>query len=221
MLDRGMVAFGTKCPKSSIFDLHLMILFRPSTSNLNVPNTLSAARLVLAIAVCFLVELRWFLPALVCFVIAASTDFLDGWWARKYQQVTKLGRILDPFVDKTIICGAMIALVGVPGSGLAAWIATLVTCRELLVTSLRGMVEGAGGDFSAKQLGKWKMVAQCAAIIAILLCLMQTSPASWLLWTRFVSIWAAVVLTVLSGFEYVIAVVRSSASLEKHEDLRR
>jgi CDP-diacylglycerol---glycerol-3-phosphate 3-phosphatidyltransferase len=189
-----------------------MNLFSPSTSNLNVPNALSTVRLVLAIAVCVLVELHWYFPALVCFVIAASTDFLDGWWARKYQQITKLGRILDPFVDKTIICGAMIALVGVPGSGLAAWIATLVVCRELLVTSLRGMVEGAGGDFSAKQLGKWKMVAQCVAIIAILLCLMQTAPASWLLWTRSISIWTAVILTVLSGFEYVMAVVRPKSN---------
>jgi CDP-diacylglycerol--glycerol-3-phosphate 3-phosphatidyltransferase len=192
-----------------------MNLFSPSTSNLNVPNALSAIRLALAIAVCILVEWHWFFPGLVCFVIAASTDFLDGWWARKFQQVTKLGRILDPFVDKTIICGAMIALVGVPGSGLAAWIATLVTCRELLVTSLRGMVEGAGGDFSAKQLGKWKMVAQCAAIIAILLCLMRPDPASWLLWTRSISIWAAVVLTVLSGLEYVLAVVRPNSN--QHE----
>ena len=189
-----------------------MNLTAPSTSNLNVPNALSSARLILAIVVCFLVERHWFLAALICFVVAASTDFLDGWWARKYEQVTKLGRILDPFVDKTIICGAMIALVGVPGSGLAAWIATLVVCRELLVTSLRGMIEGAGGDFSAKQLGKWKMVAQCAAVIAILLCLMQETPPIGLLWTRWASIWAAVVLTVLSGLEYVMVVVRSNAT---------
>lgn len=188
-----------------------MNLTRPSTSNFNVPNALSLARLMLAIVVCLLVELHWFLPAAICFVIAASTDFIDGWWARKFNQVTKLGRILDPFVDKTIICGAMIALVGVPGSGLAAWIATLVVCRELLVTSLRGMVEGAGGDFSAKQLGKWKMVAQCAAVIAILLCLMQVSPPTWLLWIRGCSVWAAAVLTVLSGLEYVMVVVRSNA----------
>lgn len=184
----------------------------PSTSNLNVPNALSSARLILAIVVCIFVELHWFLAALICFTIAATTDFLDGWWARKYNQITKLGRILDPFVDKTIICGAMIALVGVPGSGLAAWIATLVVCRELLVTSLRGMIEGAGGDFSAKQLGKWKMVAQCAAVIAILLCLMQDVPPTWLLWTRWLSIWSAVVLTVLSGLEYVMVVVRSNAT---------
>ncbi|MDZ4849478.1 MAG: CDP-diacylglycerol--glycerol-3-phosphate 3-phosphatidyltransferase [Pirellulaceae bacterium] len=187
-----------------------MNLTAPSTSNYNVPNALSAARLVLAIVVCVLIELRCFFPALICFVIAASTDFLDGWWARKYNQITKLGRILDPFVDKTIICGAMIALVGIPESGIVAWMAILVTCRELLVTSLRGLVEGSGGDFSAKQLGKWKMAAQCAAIVTVLLCLMQGSPPAGWIWARWLSIWAAVILTVLSGLEYVMLVVRSN-----------
>ncbi len=181
-----------------------------NTSNFNVPNTLSAIRLVLAIVVCFLIELHIFFPAAVCFFVAASTDFIDGWWARRYNQKTKLGRILDPFVDKAIIGGAMIALVGVPNSGLAPWMATVVVFRELLVTSLRGMVEGSGGDFSAKQLGKWKMVLQCAAVIVILLSLMQSQPSNWLLWTRWATVWGAIVLTVLSGIEYVWLVVKSS-----------
>jgi len=140
-----------------------------SSNPWNVPNALSTVRLILAIVVCGCIEWGAWMPALVLFVIAASTDWIDGWWARKYQQVTKLGRILDPFVDKVIICGAMIALVGVSGSAIAPWMATLVVARELLVTSLRGMVEGQGGDFSAKQLGKWKMVLQCGAIVAVLL----------------------------------------------------
>ncbi len=63
---------------------------------------------------------------------------MDGYWARKYGQVTKLGRIFDPFVDKIIICGTFIALVEVPESGVASWMATIVVGRELLVTSLRG-----------------------------------------------------------------------------------
>ncbi len=180
----------------------------PSTSNLNVPNILSSIRLILAIAVCFLIELRWFLPSMILFAIAASTDFIDGWWARKFQQVTKLGRILDPFVDKTIICGAMIALVAIPRSGLPAWVAILVVCRELLVTSLRGMVEGAGGDFSAKQLGKWKMVAQCATVIVLLWRLRLPESPTWLDWICHLSVGATVVLTLLSGLEYVMLVIR-------------
>ncbi len=137
---------------------------------------------------------------------------MDGYWARKYNQITKLGRILDPFVDKVIICGAMIALVGEPGSGLASWMATLVVARELLVTSLRGLIEGKGGDFSAKQLGKWKMVAQCAAVVAVLVCLQLSPPLPSLEWIRFGLIWLAIALTILSGLEYVLLVIRSESS---------
>jgi CDP-diacylglycerol--glycerol-3-phosphate 3-phosphatidyltransferase len=178
----------------------------------NVPNALSALRLLLAIVVCGLIEWGSMIPAALLFLIAASTDWIDGWWARKYQQVTKLGRILDPFVDKVIICGAMIALVGVPHSPVPAWVATLVVARELLVTSLRGMVEGQGGDFSAKQLGKWKMVAQCAAVVAALMQLSyRTPPASWVWTTRFLLV-VAILLTVISAVEYVLLVVRGARS---------
>jgi CDP-diacylglycerol--glycerol-3-phosphate 3-phosphatidyltransferase len=81
-----------------------------STNPWNVPNALSSVRLLMATAVCACIEMQSWTTALILFVVAASTDWIDGWWARKYQQVTKLGRILDPFVDKVIICGAMIAL---------------------------------------------------------------------------------------------------------------
>ena len=79
---------------------------------------------------------------------------------RRFNQITKLGRMLDPFVDKIIITAAMVALVGQPGSRIDAWMVTLIIGRELLVTSIRAMVEGKGGDFSARWFGKWKMVAQ-------------------------------------------------------------
>lgn len=176
----------------------------------NVPNALSMARLLLAVAVGVLIELGSYMPALVTFVIAASTDFLDGWWARKFDQVTKLGRILDPFVDKIIITAALIALVGVPGSHVYAWMATVIIGREFLVTSIRAMVEGSGGDFSARWLGKWKMVVQCAAVVASLLCLDQFSDGAWLAWTTIGLVWAAVAITLASGADYVLQAVRLS-----------
>jgi CDP-diacylglycerol--glycerol-3-phosphate 3-phosphatidyltransferase len=123
--------------------------------------------------------------------------------------VTKLGRILDPFVDKVIICGAMIALCAIPNSAIAPWMATLVVCRELLVTSLRGLVEGKGGDFSAKQLGKWKMVAQCGAIVSVLIELRYASSPIWLHWTSLTFVWLALLLTVLSGLEYLLLVLKN------------
>jgi CDP-diacylglycerol--glycerol-3-phosphate 3-phosphatidyltransferase len=184
-----------------------------STNPWNVPNALSAIRLVMAVVVCGLIEWQSWNLALILFVIAASTDWIDGWWARKFHQVTKLGRILDPFVDKVIICGAMIALAGAQGSPIAPWMATLVVARELLVTSLRGMVEGQGGDFSAKQLGKWKMVLQCAAVITAILYLRGAADVPfWLSTATQVSLWGAIVLTVASGIEYILLVLRSSKS---------
>lgn len=174
----------------------------------NVPNALTSARFVLAIAVIGLIEYSYFTVAMVVFLIAASTDWIDGYWARKYGQVTKLGRIFDPFVDKIIICGTFIALVAVPESGVASWMATIVVGRELLVTSLRGMIEGSGGDFSASQLGKWKMVLQCAAVVAILICLMIAEPQTWLVVTTQVILWSAIFLTVYSGYDYAVAAAK-------------
>ena len=173
----------------------------------NVPNALTSARFALAIAVMALIPLGRFTAALVVFSLAASTDWMDGYWARKYGQVTKLGRIFDPFVDKIIICGTFIALVEVPEAGVASWMATIVVGRELLVTSLRGLIEGAGGDFSAKQLGKWKMVLQCAAVIAVLLSLIYTGVHAWSIVAQ-VLLWGAILLTIYSGYDYTVAAAR-------------
>lgn len=172
----------------------------------NVPNALSLARLLLAVAVGVLIENQFYLAGLVAFIIAASTDFLDGWWARRFNQVTKLGRILDPFVDKIIITAALVALVGEAGSQIAAWMVTLIVGRELLVTSIRAMVEGKGGDFSARWLGKWKMVVQCAAIVASLWWL--HSQQVWLCWATLILAWAAVLITLASGIDYVAQALR-------------
>ncbi|MGI9471922.1 MAG: CDP-diacylglycerol--glycerol-3-phosphate 3-phosphatidyltransferase [Rubripirellula sp.] len=178
-----------------------------NSSIYNVPNALTSIRFGLAIAVMVLIPLGHYVSALIIFSIAASTDWMDGYWARKYGQVTKLGRIFDPFVDKIIICGTFISLVEVHESGVASWMATIVIGRELLVTSLRGMIEGSGGDFSASQLGKWKMVLQCAAVIAILLSLIYPAVEGWW-WTAQVLLWSAILLTVYSGIDYSVAAAK-------------
>jgi CDP-diacylglycerol--glycerol-3-phosphate 3-phosphatidyltransferase len=147
---------------------------------------------------------------MIVFLIAASTDFIDGWWARRYGQITQLGRILDPFVDKVIITAAMVALVGIPGSGIAAWMVTLVVSRELLITNLRAMVEGQGGDFSARWLGKWKMLFQCAAVVSSLLGLSFGNQYPWLYWATKILVWIAIASTFASGLDYIMAAVRIS-----------
>jgi CDP-diacylglycerol--glycerol-3-phosphate 3-phosphatidyltransferase len=70
------------------------------------------------------------------------------------------------------------------------------------------MNEGAGGDFSASQLGKWKMVLQCAAVVAILLSLTSAAPPTWLQWTSQALLWSAIALTIYSGINYVVLAAR-------------
>jgi len=176
----------------------------------NVPNQLTALRLLLSIVVFVLIPLQFYTSAMVIFIIAASTDWIDGYWARKYGQVTKLGRMFDPFVDKIIICGAFILLAAEPESGIRAWMAVVVVGREMLVTALRGFIEQSGGDFSAKMAGKLKMVFQCVAVVASLVALKQGgSPLpEWLFWTLHVSVWIAVLSTVYSGIGYLAAAMK-------------
>jgi len=192
----------------------------------NVPNVLTTARLVLSI-ICFMfMAIDWYLTSLVLFAIAAGTDWVDGFWARRYGQITQLGRILDPFADKIIICGTFTFLAAVPpvyhrtgmdssASEIWAWMAVLVVAREMLVTALRGFFEEHGTDFSAKWSGKWKMVFQCAAVGLSLWRLwyydFDANNGSWengepsLLstWSLRLIVWIAVALTIYSGWVYV------------------
>lgn len=171
---------------------------------------MTTSRLVLSIVVFVLIPCQCYLSALIVFVIAVSTDWVDGFWARRYGQVTKLGRVFDPFVDKIIVCGAFILLAAEPGSGIAAWMAVIVVGREMLVTTLRSLIEQSGGDFSAKMAGKLKMVFQCVAVVISLLVLMHgdREPPLWLTTALVVSVWVAVLLTIYSGVGYMLAAAR-------------
>jgi len=177
---------------------------------LNVPNQLTTSRLILSIVVFVLIPCKCYLSALIVFVIAASTDWVDGFWARRYGQVTKLGRVFDPFVDKIIVCGAFILLAAEPNSGIAAWMAVIVVGREMLVTTLRSLIEQSGGDFSAKMAGKLKMVFQCVAVVISLLVLMygDREPPFWLTTALVISVWVAVISTIYSGVGYTLAAAR-------------
>ncbi len=182
---------------------------KPTNDVFNVPNQLTAARFVLAIVVFVLIPLQSYLAALIVFVIAASTDWIDGYYARKYGQVTKLGRMFDPFVDKIIICGVFIFLAAEQGSGIAAWMAVVVVGREILVTALRSSIEQSGGDFSASFAGKLKMLFQCAAVVGSLLLLWQGGDGpSWLPMTVAVLAWVAILSTIQSGLDYIIAAAK-------------
>jgi len=181
-------------------------------NNWNLPNLLSGLRLVLAVVLFAALALEQYLISLGVFLLACGTDWLDGWYARRYGQVTFLGRILDPFADKVMVCGAFIfllaarPLVEMPW-GLRPWMVVVIVAREMFVTAVRSFLEQRGVDFSAKRSGKWKMFLQNVAITAALVYLAWpgTPPANhWLTWAVVLSLWAAVVQTVLSGLLYAM-----------------
>jgi CDP-diacylglycerol---glycerol-3-phosphate 3-phosphatidyltransferase len=169
----------------------------------NLPNQLTAARFVLGVILFALIEYALWVPCILVFALAAVTDWLDGYLARKQGLTSTLGRNLDPLVDKVLICGAFIFLVPVkPSAGVYAWMVTVIVSRELIITSLRSFLENRGATFGADWLGKIKMVLQCAALFAIFLAL-EVPGKEILAWARDALIYAMLAATALSGLQYL------------------
>ncbi len=192
---------------------------------INLPNQITIGRLVLTILLfALLAQLDFnamrdaYAVAQVCFwlyLVAALTDVLDGYLARRQKQVTSFGRILDPFVDKILICGSFCMLAGAsfydPEKGRYAtdiqpWMVVIIVGRELLVSSLRGFSEGQGADFGASVFGKVKMLVQSIAVGVVLAGLagihvwISVRAHSWL---QPIFVWGAVIVTALSMINYV------------------
>lgn len=187
--------------------------------SLNLPNAITLSRLILSIVLFALIYTEgYWLTSAALFVVAAGTDFLDGYYARKYGQVTTLGRIMDPFVDKIIICGSFVFLLeknadAIHDSGVNSWMVLIVIGREMFITSLRGFLEQQGIDFSASWMGKAKMVLQCMAVTGALLSLSDKFQFDSFLMARDIVLWLAVAVTAWSGISYV---VRAAAMIRKH-----
>ncbi|MCA9306700.1 MAG: CDP-diacylglycerol--glycerol-3-phosphate 3-phosphatidyltransferase [Phycisphaerales bacterium] len=161
----------------------------------HVPNALTLARLVLAGAFIWVLSVyhyprrdEWALwVGIVLFVVAALTDAADGYLARRWNAVSVFGRVMDPFADKLLVLGAFVVMAGPQfwsaelgrqSTGVLPWMAVVILGRELLVTSIRGVMEGMGVDFSASWTGKAKMIVQSVAVPAILLLLVFSSDGS-------------------------------------------
>ncbi len=207
---------------------------------LNAPNIITAARFLLSIVIFILLPLQQYTLSLILFIIAAGTDWVDGYLARKYDQVTQLGRILDPFCDKIIICGTFtllaVEMARLQASGkfipddafyvIQGWMAVVVVGREILVTALRGFIEQHGGDFSANMPGKLKMVFQCGAVIGALLIIGKsedpenaTQISYALSYSTAAFVWLAVISTVYSGLIYIKASIELIPKLTKPQDV--
>ena len=190
---------------------------------MNLPNQITVGRFFVAIVFLALLtrfdvadrqRLLWMLDlAFVLFVVAALSDILDGYLARRHDQVTSFGRILDPFVDKILVVGAFILLVGrgfrdgdgVTVTGLEAWMVLIIVGRELLVSGLRGFSESQGKAYAANRWGKIKMVTQSITVGWVIVSVGRGHGIEWIITGRTVLIWAMLAFTVVSVVAYLFA----------------
>lgn len=185
---------------------------------MNLPNKLTLARLFLTFG--FLVFFFTPFPfsqslALVLFVVASITDLYDGRIARRDKLITNFGILMDPLVDKILICSAFIAFVD---RGLMpAWMVILIVARELAITGLRLLAVSRNVVLAADRSGKHKTISQIVAIISLLV--LTSYPewggwariifefpliaGPWIIWFTELTEWVAVLFTVLSGSLYL------------------
>lgn len=180
---------------------------------MNIPNKLTVARLIMTpffLAALLIPFPHHLLVALVIFVVASITDYIDGNMARKCGLVTDFGKFLDPLADKMLTTAAFLGFIQL-GVGVGiTWITFIVLIREFLITSLRLVSAGKGNVIAANIWGKLKTVSQMVAIIAAIagkylqsFCdCAATSPIIDIITN--VLLWISAVLTVISGVIYVI-----------------
>jgi CDP-diacylglycerol--glycerol-3-phosphate 3-phosphatidyltransferase len=183
----------------------------------NLPNSITCARLILTVI--FVAGATWggtpgLVVALVSFILAAFSDWLDGHLARKLGLVTSLGKLLDPLADKILVSSAFIFF---SSEGLCpVWVTAVIIAREFLVTGLRQIAVEKGKVIAADNLGKWKTTFQLTFGITTLVWLIfsptgphgalgnffetLSNPENWLFK---ISLWGALGLTLLSGWNYL------------------
>src|SRR5215831_8525654 len=170
---------------------------------MNLPNGLTLMRIFLVpLLVAVLLTKYNVLIAAAIFLAASLTDLLDGYFARKREQVTTLGILLDPVADKLLISSAFISLVQL--QIVPAWMVVIIIGREFAITGLRSIASAQGFTIDASELGKMKMVSQVTAITLLILGMPMPDgnhhPIFHTLGT--ISLYFVVLFAVVSAFEY-------------------
>jgi CDP-diacylglycerol---glycerol-3-phosphate 3-phosphatidyltransferase len=176
-------------------------------SRINLPNALTVGRIFL-VPLLVVVLLTKFegrqilglpkeLVAAAIFGLGAFTDWLDGYLARRRQQVTTLGQLLDPLADKLLVTAAFVSLVQLDLA--PAWMVAVILGREFAVTILRSLAHARGVVISASPLGKFKMVSQ---VVAILLLILGDAYLQAFAVLGTIALWIAVITAVVSGVDY-------------------
>jgi CDP-diacylglycerol---glycerol-3-phosphate 3-phosphatidyltransferase len=208
-------------------DLHLplrslsqwSIIEPDSCSVVNLPNSITLIRIACVPLLIWILSSSRFssangekeLIASALFIAAAMTDGIDGYLARKRDQITTMGILLDPLADKLLIAAAFVALVQLNPSLVPAWVAIVVIGREFLVSGLRSIAASEGFTIEASNLGKFKMVVQIVSVVAVIL------DHRWkefpvyhgyflpVHWVALAAIWFMVCVSLVSAIDYFVA----------------
>jgi len=185
----------------------------------NLPNSITLTRIASVPLLIWVLSSSRFssqrgekeLLASTIFILASITDGIDGYLARKRGQITTLGMLLDPLADKLLIAAAFVTLVQFNPILVPAWMAVVIIGREFLVSGLRSIAASEGFTIQASELGKFKMLVQIIAVVAVILA------RRWYDWPLFsyyvfpvywiarLAIWFMVLLSLVSAIDYFIA----------------
>jgi CDP-diacylglycerol---glycerol-3-phosphate 3-phosphatidyltransferase len=185
----------------------------------NLPNSITLIRIAsIPLLVWILSSARFSsangekeLLASALFIAAAMTDGIDGYLARKREQITTMGILLDPLADKLLIAAAFVTLVQLNPSLVPAWVAIVVIGREFLVSGLRSIAASEGFTIEASNLGKFKMVVQIVSVVAVIL---DHRWKEWPVygqyflpvhWVALTAIWFMVCVSLASAVDYFVA----------------
>ena len=172
---------------------------------LNVPNVITLSRIILIplIIGIYYLPYDWLsdhginTTATLVFILAAATDWLDGYLARRRKQITALGQLMDPLADKLLFTAALVSLVQMDLA--PAWIVAIILGREFAVTVLRSIAHARGVAIPASPLGKFKMLSEVVAILALILGREQLRE---FFVVGQVALWIAVFAAIASGVDY-------------------
>ncbi|HET6267250.1 MAG TPA: CDP-diacylglycerol--glycerol-3-phosphate 3-phosphatidyltransferase [Acidobacteriota bacterium] len=184
-------------------------------NKLNLPNTLTLSRIfltpILVVVLLTRIEGKEIYGALI-FTVAALTDFLDGYFARKRNQVTNVGKLLDPIADKLLVTSAFISLVEL---NLApAWMVVIIVGREFAVSGIRSIAASQGFIMPANWFGKTKTVVQVLTIVVLIVANTYIEP--WKSFGRYL-LWATLAISLFSAITYLITFLRYEKNATRSE----
>ncbi len=175
---------------------------------MNIANKLTLARLILAIPFIYFLtmsqgynDFTYRMIALILFIIASLTDFLDGYIARKNNMITDFGKLMDPLADKILVLSALVVFVEI--GYLPSWISIIVLAREFLISGIRALAAANGEVISAGNLGKYKTTTQMIGI-AIIIIFGNTPLRFFGIHLNILVMFPSIILTIWSGWDYSV-----------------